>query len=76
MAQTALSLALAQSVDVGTWEQGGAHVQDRGKTRPRLQGKSSGGLPGGSVPLARLHRHPQGCGLTPEEAAEPLPSGI
>ena len=76
VAQTALSPALAQSVDVGIWERGGARVQDRGKTRPRLQGKSSGGLPGGSVPSARLGRHPQGCGLTSEEAVDPLPSGI
>lgn len=76
VAQTALSLALAQSVDVGIWERGGAHVPDRGKTRPRLQGESSRGLPGDSVPSARLGRHPQGCGLTSKEAVEPLPSGI
>lgn len=34
MAQTALSLALAQSVDVGIWEQGGARVQEEDQAPP------------------------------------------
>lgn len=34
VAQTALSLALVQSVDVGIWEQGGARVQEEDQAPP------------------------------------------
>lgn len=74
VAQTALSLALAQSVDVGIWEQGGARVQEEDQAPPL--GRSSGGLPGGSIPWVRLGGHPaQVAAGAPKPGSDPLGGG-